>query len=68
MLLFRGEEHVERAGEPRGGFMTPDQMWRLADTWYRDRADRGWARRSAEEAEAIFAEIGLSGDFWKLRA
>ena len=68
MLLFRGEEHVERSGEPRGGSMTPEQLWRLADTWYRDRADPGWGRRSAEEAEAIFAEIGLSGDFWKLRA
>lgn len=34
---------------------------------YQDRADPSWRRRTAEEAEAIFAEIGLVGDFWRLR-
>jgi len=66
MLLFRSEEHVERAGKPKGAFMTPEQMWRLADTWYHDRADPSWRRRSPEEAEEVFAEIGLQGDFWRL--
>ena len=66
MLLFRGEEHVERAGQPQGDFFTPEQMWRLADTWYHDRAEPTWRRKTAEEAEAIFAGIGLSGDFWRL--
>ncbi len=61
MLLFRSEEHVERSGKPRGASMTPEQMWRLADTWYHDRDDPSWRRRSAEEAEAVFAEIGLTG-------
>ena len=66
MLLFRSEEHVERAGKPKGAFMTPEQMWRLADTWYHDRDDPSWRRRSPEEAEEVFAEIGLKGDFWRL--
>jgi hypothetical protein len=66
MLLFRSEEHVERSGKARGAFMTPDQMWRLADTWYRDRDDPAWRRRSADEAENVFAEIGLGGEFWQL--
>ena len=68
MLLFRGEEHVERAGQPPGAVFTPKQMWRLADTWYHDRADRSWRRKTADEAEAIFAAIGLTGDFWRLKA
>ena len=46
--------------------MTPEQMWRLADTWYHDRDDPDWRRRSADEAEEVFAEIGLKGDFWRL--
>ena len=66
MLLFRSEEHVERSGKPVGAFLTPDQMWRLADIWYHDRDDPAWRRRTAEEAEAVFAETGLKGDFWKL--
>jgi hypothetical protein len=67
MLLFRAEEHVERSGKVRGASMTPVQMWLLADIWYHDRADPSWRRRSVEEAEAVFAEIGLSGEFWRLR-
>ncbi len=46
--------------------MTPEQMWRLADSWYHDRDDPDWRRRSADEAEEVFAEIGLKGDFWSL--
>jgi hypothetical protein len=26
-----------------------------------------WRRRSAAEAEALFAELGLTGDFWRLQ-
>ena len=66
MLLFRSEEHVERSGKANGALMTPEQMWRLADRWYRDRDDPGWRRRSADEAEEVFAQIGLTGEFWKL--
>ena len=68
MLLFRCEEHVERAGHQRGALFTPQQAWRLADAWYRDRADPSWRRKTAEEAEALFAGIGLTGDFWRLTA
>lgn len=46
--------------------MTPEQLWRLADAWYHDRDDPGWRRPSTDEAESLFAEIGLTGDFWKL--
>jgi hypothetical protein len=68
MLLFRAEGHVERSGKVRGASMTPAQMWQLADIWYQDRADPGWRRKTVEEVEAVFAEIGLSDDFWRLRS
>jgi hypothetical protein len=66
MLLFRSEEHAERSGKPKGAFMTPEQMWLLANTWYHDRDDPDWRRRSADEAEEVFAAIGLKGEFWAL--
>lgn len=66
MLLFRSEEHVDRSGKRKGELMTPEKMWRLADTWYHDRDDPEWRRRSADEAEQVFADIGLTGEFWKL--
>jgi hypothetical protein len=71
MLAFRSEEHVNRWREQRcvapGAVFSPEQMWRLADAWYKDRLSADWRRKTAEEAEAVFAEIGLVGPFWQLR-
>ena len=47
--------------------MTPEQAWRLARAWYADKLDAQWRRKTAEEAEAVFAELGLTGSFWNLR-
>jgi Alkylmercury lyase len=71
MLLFRSEEHAEdwsrSQGTPLGAFLTLQQQWELARVWYADRRSPGWRRRTPEEAEAVFASIGLTGDFWRLR-
>ncbi len=66
MLLFRDEEHVERSGNTGGESLTPRQMWHVADAWYRDRADPAWRRKTPQEAEAVFASAGLTGEFWRL--
>lgn len=71
MLAFRSEEHVERwcesEGLERGALLTPAQQWRLADAWYANRLARDWRRRTPAEAEAVFAELGLVGGFWRLQ-
>jgi hypothetical protein len=71
MLAFRSEEHVERWRESKslewGALLTPEQQWRLADAWYADRLAPDWQRRTPAEAEAVFAELGLVGDFWRLQ-
>ena len=70
MLAFRSEEHVDRWRRqrclPRGAVFTPEQLWRLARAWYENRLARDWRRRAPDEAEAVFAEIGLEGEFWRL--
>ena len=72
MLAFRSEAHVDRwcrsMGLERGGLLTPEQQWRLADAWYANRLARDWRRRTPAEAEALFAELGLEGEFWRLRS
>jgi hypothetical protein len=72
MLAFRSEEHVERWCETRGlerGAVFPlETCWRLADAWYADRLAPDWRRRTPDQAEALFAELGLLGDFWRLHA
>jgi hypothetical protein len=71
MLAFRSEAHVERWSEQRGiakgAVFSLEQAWRLADAWYRDRLSPDWRRRTPDDAEALFAELGLTGDFWRLR-
>jgi hypothetical protein len=70
MLLFRSEEHVERwldeRGYERGEVLSLEQVWGLADAWYRDKLSPDWRRHTPDEAEAIFESLGLTGDFWRL--
>jgi hypothetical protein len=71
MLLFRSEQHVDRWcrqwGRPRGGTLSLQQGWKLAKLWYGDRLSPAWRPKTEEEAEAVFSEVGLEGDFWKLQ-
>ena len=71
MLLFRSEEHVEKWREPRGiqrgAVLSMQQQWDLARRWYGNRMDEDWRRRTPTEAEEVFASVGLTGAFWRLK-
>jgi hypothetical protein len=71
MLAFRSEAHVDewldQRGVDRGAVFTAEQMWRLARAWYANRLAPDWRRADPERAQALFEEIGLVGDFWRLR-
>lgn len=70
MLLFRSEQHVDRWCEqwnrPRGGIMSLATCWRLAREWYADRLKPDWKPKTAEQAQATFSRLGLTGEFWQL--
>jgi hypothetical protein len=72
MLLFRSEEHIKNwcrqwKFEP-GAILDLDTAWRLAHAWYvEDRREPSWRRKTLEEIEALFAELGLVSTFWNLR-
>src|SRR2546426_421247 len=57
---------VRIGNRPRGGVLGLQQGCRLAKEWYGDRLSPAWRPKSASEAEAAFARIGLKGEFWKL--
>lgn len=38
-----------------------------ARAWYTRKLEPDWRRHTLEEAEALFADLGLTGDFWQLR-
>ena len=46
--------------------MTLSQAWDLSRRWYGTRLDRDFRRPTADEARAIFAGVGLAGEFWTL--
>jgi hypothetical protein len=70
MLAFRSEGHVDRWCSTRrvlrGASFSLGQAWRLGETWYADKLSPDWRRATPAEAEATFASIGLTGDFWRL--
>ncbi len=41
-------------------------MWALVQPWYAGRMSPDWRGRSAEEAQAIVDDVGLTGAFWRL--
>lgn len=71
MLLFRSEEHAEgwrRAQRPPAStILTLAQAARLAHAWYVNKLAPDWRRHTVEEAEALFTELRLDPEFWRLR-
>ena len=72
MLLFRSEEEVAqwcaRTGEARGESVSLATIWQLSLRWYGGRLSPAYRGRSAAQAEAIFAAVGLAGPFWRFGA
>jgi len=68
MLTFRSEADVDRWCKrrqvPKGAILSLGQMWDLCQVWYPGRAEETWRGRSADEAEALFRSVGLTGPFW----
>jgi hypothetical protein len=72
MLIFRSEEHLARWLRdwhmPRGASLTLQQCWQLARAFYEpDRRPSEWRRKTVDETEALFAEMGFTSPFWRLR-
>ena len=72
MLLFRSEEHVDHWCRQwkleEGALLSLEQAWRLALAWYGpDRREPAWRRKTVEEIEALFEDLGLTSPFWNLR-
>jgi hypothetical protein len=68
MNLFRSEEHLTRwlGGREPGETISVAKLSELAHAWLGDRFSPSWRPRTAEESQAIFDRLGLTGDFWRL--
>jgi carboxypeptidase C (cathepsin A) len=71
MLLFRDEEHVDRwcamRELPRGATITPEQTWRLAEGWYKNKVKSDWRRHTLEETAELLGSSGLTAAIWNQR-
>ena len=71
MLAFRSEAHVDRwcaaRRIPRGESFSIEQAWVLGRLWYADKLSPDWTRATPQQAEEIFASLGLTSDFWRLQ-
>jgi hypothetical protein len=68
MLFFRSEELVKEwcreRGLPQRPLVTLDQLWKLAEAWYRNRLTPEARRPMGDDMREIFERIGLQGPFW----
>jgi len=46
--------------------LTLERAWALSRSWYGNRLAADFRRPTREEAAAIFASVGLMGEFWAL--
>jgi hypothetical protein len=70
VLPFRNAEDVagwcERHGFPGGAIVPLERVLTLGRAWYGRHLDEDWRKWSVAQAQAIFDEVGLTGDFWRL--
>jgi hypothetical protein len=71
MHFFRSEEHARRwrarVKPSAADILTVDKAARLAHAWYAKKLAPHWRRHTTEEAEALFVQLELDPEFWRLR-
>ncbi|HKQ20033.1 MAG TPA: alkylmercury lyase family protein [Candidatus Eisenbacteria bacterium] len=72
MLLFKDENHVaewcKRHRIPQGDVQPVEKVLELAKRWYTEHLSPDWTKKSANEARAIFTELGFTHPVWALPA
>lgn len=50
----------------RGEALSIAQLWTLSQTWYHNRLSPDYHGRTAADVQAIFQQLGLTSDFWRI--
>lgn len=70
-LFHRSEaavnEWCQKHRKPKGGILSIDKCWQLAQGWYGTFLDPDWNRKSFEETRQYFASLSLDLDFKPLK-
>ena len=54
--------------QPRGAIISLQQQWLLAQAWYADRLEMEWRRKTEEEIDVLWQELGLTSSFWDIHS
>ncbi|MXV93297.1 MAG: hypothetical protein F4Z94_07735 [Chloroflexi bacterium] len=69
-MLFRSEAEIDswllRKGAQRGAVLSLERVWALAQRWYAERMSPHFRGRTTHEAQIIFRQLGLRGEFWSV--
>jgi Alkylmercury lyase len=69
MLFFQSEESLNEWLDSKklaqGAVLSIDQLWELSQRWYHNRLSVDYHGRSIDQVQEIFAELGLTSEFWK---
>jgi hypothetical protein len=57
---------LHRHQQPLGFVASVQAFYDLSVDWYSGRMDESWERPTPDQAVAIFARHGFTGDFWRL--
>jgi len=70
ILFFTSAAEIDawcvRHGRPRGAVLDIETGIKLAGLWFGDYASPGWRRKTPQQGEAIFRELGLDSTFWRM--
>lgn len=53
--------------QPHGSIISLERQWKLAQSWYADRLDMEWRRKTTEEIELLWKDLGFTSSFWDVR-
>jgi len=71
MLVFESNAAVDawcmRHNMPRGDVQPLTTVWAFARAWYARHLDPAWTKWTSQEAQALFAQFGLTGPIWTLQ-
>jgi hypothetical protein len=58
----------EQWNQPYGAAISLEQQWKLAQSWYADRMEFEWRRKTPEEIDTLWRELGFTSPFWDVHS
>jgi hypothetical protein len=58
----------EQWNQPYREVISLEQQWKLAQSWYADRMEFEWRRKTPEEIDTLWRKLGFTSPFWDVHS